>query len=157
MEKGIIYFNVSPFYVFVQINFSLFALWAMLPYLYFSVEKKKSILTTATENENTTNNTNTINNSLQENATSTAATDGSQSNINFIFHSHEFETQDIPSPTILPAEEQQQLTRNKYSFNIFDGTNSTGAFQDFIFDGDSDDEKEDNEQSKHWANIQDHI
>lgn len=44
-----------------------------------------------------------------------------------------------------------------YSFNIFDGTNATGAFADFIHDGDSDDERADNAQTTHWSSVQDQI
>lgn len=50
-------------------------------------------------------------------------------------------------------DESQQRTE----FNIFDGTNAGGDFADFIHDGDSDDEREDQLQSKHWASVQDHI
>ena len=72
----------------------------------------------------------------------------------FIFGSREIETQENPSsiPTMAAPSHQP-----KYSFNIFDGTNASGAFADFINDGDSDDEQYDNGITEHWAAIQDHI
>ena len=45
----------------------------------------------------------------------------------------------------------------RYSFNIFDGTNATGTFAEFVHDGDSDDEQTDNEMTDHWAAVQDYI
>mmetsp|Transcript_17138 Transcript_17138/g.35199 ORF Transcript_17138/g.35199 Transcript_17138/m.35199 type:complete len:403 (-) Transcript_17138:181-1389(-) len=59
---------------------------------------------------------------------------------------------DTPVPPT-PTEEFS----TKYSFNIFDGTNATGAFAEFIHDGDSDDERQDNEQTTHWSAVQDQI
>jgi len=43
---------------------------------------------------------------------------------------------------------------NSVSLNIFDGTNSGGAFRAFIFSGDSDDEESDMLESMHWAGCQ---
>ena len=42
-------------------------------------------------------------------------------------------------------------------FNIFDGTNATGEFADFVFDGDSDDENADFQETQRWEAAQDHI
>ena len=72
----------------------------------------------------------------------------------FIFRSQKIQTQENPSSTPTMAAPSQ---RPKYSFNIFDGTNASGAFADFINDGDSDDEQYDNGITEHWAAIQDHI
>ncbi|OEU08302.1 hypothetical protein FRACYDRAFT_250091 [Fragilariopsis cylindrus CCMP1102] len=52
---------------------------------------------------------------------------------------------------------RNEAEQPKYSFNIFDGTNASGVFADFIHDGDSDDEKVDNATTDHWAAVQDHI
>ena len=46
---------------------------------------------------------------------------------------------------------------NKWSFNIFDGTNASGAFADFVHDGDSEDERVDNQQTIQWNAVQDHV
>jgi len=43
---------------------------------------------------------------------------------------------------------------NSMSLNIFDGTNSGGAFRAFIFSGDSDDEESDMLESMHWVGCQ---
>eukprot|EP00536_Pseudo-nitzschia_multiseries_P018866 jgi/Psemu1/265082/estExt_Genewise1Plus.C_32760001 len=57
-------------------------------------------------------------------------------------------------------QQQQQKQKQKLqsiarvSFNIFDGTNSSDAFRDFIFDGDSDDEENDMHESKYWSGCQ---
>lgn len=44
-----------------------------------------------------------------------------------------------------------------YSFNIFDGTNASGAFAAFIHEGDSEDMAVDNAETKRWVDIQDHL
>jgi len=46
---------------------------------------------------------------------------------------------------------------NRYSFNIFDGTNATGGFAEFIYEADSDDEMNDERETQQWKDIQDHI
>lgn len=48
-------------------------------------------------------------------------------------------------------------TRQKNSFNIFDGTNATGEYADFIYEGDSEDLQNDRQESMRWATIQDHV
>ncbi|VEU44397.1 unnamed protein product [Pseudo-nitzschia multistriata] len=45
----------------------------------------------------------------------------------------------------------------KFSFNIFDGTNASSAYSDFIFDGDSEDEREDHRETQQWSSVQDQI
>lgn len=42
-------------------------------------------------------------------------------------------------------------------FTIFDGTNASGAFSQFIFAGDSDDEALDQNESTLWSHVQDHV
>lgn len=42
----------------------------------------------------------------------------------------------------------------RFSFNIFDGTKSSGYFSAFVFDGDSDDEAKDAAESKLWEDCQ---
>jgi hypothetical protein len=58
--------------------------------------------------------------------------------------------------TEIIATTEQQGSR-KWSFNIFDGTNATGGYADFVHDGDSDDERVDNEQTTKWSAVQDHV
>ena len=45
----------------------------------------------------------------------------------------------------------------KWSFNIFDGTNAEGDFADFVFDGDSEDERYDQGETDRWREIQGHV
>ena len=47
--------------------------------------------------------------------------------------------------------------RPRFSFNIFDGTNASGIFADFIHDGDSEDIRLDQASTDKWAACQDHI
>jgi flagellar basal body-associated protein FliL len=42
----------------------------------------------------------------------------------------------------------------RFSFNIFDGTASSGLYADFVFDGDSEDEEKDAAESKLWEACQ---
>jgi hypothetical protein len=44
-----------------------------------------------------------------------------------------------------------------WTFNIFDGTNADGAFAAFIYEGESDDERDDKRESVHWSELQNHI
>ena len=131
-------FNILlPFGITAHGLFSLFSFWAMMSYLYFSVGK----------NENPTDN-------LQENEINTDTVKDKQSN-ECIFNSQEIVIQDNPRATMATAPSAIQPSR--YSFNIFDGTDASGAFAAFIHDGDSDDERVDHEQTDHWAAVQDHI
>jgi len=45
-------------------------------------------------------------------------------------------------------------TSKRFSFNIFDGTASSGMFAGFVFEGDSDDEEKDAAESKQWEHCQ---
>jgi len=51
----------------------------------------------------------------------------------------------------------RRRSSKRFSFNIFDGTNGGGMFAAFVFDGDSEDEEADQEQSEMWANCQNMI
>jgi len=125
-----------PFMILAILFFSIFALFAMLSYLYFSVGKPKSTTDNPTQNDM---NTDTV--------------EGRQCN-DCIFNSQEIETRGIPSASMAAVRLAKQP---RYSFNIFDGTNASGAFAAFIHDGDSDDENVDNAVTDYWADVQDHI
>jgi len=62
---------------------------------------------------------------------------------------------DATTPEALPRRRSGKSLR--YSFNIFDGTNCSGKFARFIYEGDSDDEREDNLETEKWNAVQDHI
>lgn len=47
-----------------------------------------------------------------------------------------------------------RATQQRFSFNIFDGTASSGKYAAFIFDGDSEDEEKDGAESRLWAGCQ---
>jgi len=149
------YYIINNFWIFVNINFGVFPLWSMLSYLYFSMEKKTVSATVARNDNNSKNNVateNPLENDKHSNISELKASNG------FIFTSQEIESQDTPlkltsAMTATTTEAQEP----KYSFNIFDGSNAKGDFQDFIHEGDSDDERIDNEQTDRWADVQDHI
>jgi len=56
------------------------------------------------------------------------------------------------------APRQKSRRRSsRRSFNIFDGSNAQGMFAEFIFDGDSDNERNEQQENKKWAAVQDQI
>ena len=150
-----------------HLNFSLFALWAMLSYFFFSFTKKstnvpssKTTNTNAAGNGNTDTAANMTTTPVENNATNDVPTNTEQrKSSNFLFSSEEFIIEEPPpstTTTIVPHE-QQQRRLEIYSFNIFDGTNASSAFAEFVHDGDSDDENCDQEETERWAAVQDHI
>jgi hypothetical protein len=147
---------VYPYTVFGMLNYSLFGLWSLLSYFYFSVKNTNTKSTaiastggTATAAIGTTN------------EDVTAQTENNE----FIFGSQEIEIQGnnptstrpvVDTTTTIPPP-IAAVERN-YSFNIFDGTNASGKFAEFVHDGDSEDERNDNEQTVHWGgDVQNHI
>jgi len=123
-----------------------------MSYLYFSVEKK-TISTTVTRNGNNSNSNDATEIPLENEVnTNNEELETSQ---DFIFTSHEI-TENHNTPKVTTATETV-AQQPKYSFNIFDGTDASGAFAAFIYDGDSDDEKVDNAMTDHWAAVQGHI
>ena len=147
-------------FAFAQLNISLFALWAMLSYFYFSFKRKLTNVPSSTTNTNAT--TTSVENNTTNDVVPTTNTE-QRKNKDFLFRSEEFIIEEPPPTTTttdgiittaaIPHEQQQR----KYSFNIFDGTNASSAFADFVHDGDSDDENYDQEITDHWAAVQDHI
>ena len=149
-----------------HLNFSLFALWAMLSYFFFSFTKKstnvpssKTTNTNATGNGNTDTAANMTTTPVENNTTNDVPTNTEQrKSSNFLFSSEEFIIEEPPpSTTTTVPHEQQQRRLEIYSFNIFDGTNASSAFAEFVHDGDSDDENDDQEETERWAAVQDHI
>ena len=56
------------------------------------------------------------------------------------------------------AEEAGRSSSSRsWSFNIFDGTNATGNFADYVYEGDSEDEANDAIETDRWRDIQDHV
>jgi len=49
---------------------------------------------------------------------------------------------------------ESDTSTGRYSFNIFDGTNATGQFAEFVHDGDEDDEAVDAKETQHWNDMQ---
>ena len=148
--------SLYHFALFCNINFSLFGVWALCTYIYFSID---------IWNNNDNNDNRILIFTSSEIGTTTTRTTATTTRI----ESPQTEHDDRRSPSPPPSSQQQQqgeeeeATRmrrrstRKYSFNIFDGTNASGEFAAFIHGGDSDDDNVDNEQTNHWDTIQDHI
>ena len=75
------------------------------------------------------------------------------------FNTEEFSGTTTPPGETLPPRTARSSAAalRQSSFNIFDGTNATGGFSEFVHGGDSDDEEADNNETKHWNTIQDHV
>ena len=114
-------------------NYSLFGLWTMLLYRYFSIDK-----TTAARQST---------DDFNEPSTTNSNTEG------YIFGTTELSP---PEPTTRKFSLEMER-RAKYNFNIFDGTNAGGAYADFIFDGDEEDEMTDQQETQKWATVQQHL
>lgn len=58
--------------------------------------------------------------------------------------------------TLASARTSRRMSRTskRFSFNIFDGTASSGMFAAFVFEGDSDDEEKDAAESRQWEHCQ---
>jgi len=157
-----IYWVVVPFFIrifvhdiaytiFVLFNYSLFGFYSMIVYQYFTIERKKKTDTSTSLSDSNANNNNSIkNHELKPNNTNDNVSS------NFIFNSQEIKN-DVNNGPKLRSPAAPLSRSPRYTFNIFDGTNGNGEFSDFVYAGDSDDEKVDDEESKHWDCIQDHV
>ena len=58
------------------------------------------------------------------------------------------------STTRMSSSMRMSRASKRFSFNIFDGTASSGLYADFVFDGDSEDEEKDAAESKLWEACQ---
>jgi len=126
--------------------------------------------TTTTTNNNNNNNESKLNpyenamtqTDIEENKNS------SSENINYIFRTCKINDVPTQSPALAsalapasvpaPTPATSISSQPKYSFNIFDGTNASGGgFAEFIHAGDSEDEKVDDKETKHWEAVQDYV
>jgi len=139
--------SLVPYVLVAQINFSLFGFWSMLAYRHFAIGPK----------------TKKTNDSKTKQAAGPGKRKSSKTK-EFIFNSS-FSRVDRsssePSVTGTTSKTIQatnhEPAQRKYSFNIFDGTNASGYFADFVHDGDSEDEHADNQETKRWAAVQEHV
>jgi hypothetical protein len=163
------------FAIYADINLSLFGFWTMLSYIWFSVKKRS--LSSCCSQRRCTSTSGIAAPSAAKTAGSTAAAAAAATNnlnntrnIEYIFSSQgeievetdesdqddEDATERVDDPSPLPPT--QDKPKPKYSFNIFDGTqDASGAFAQFIHDGDSDDERYDNLETEKWNDVQDHV
>mmetsp|Transcript_20644 Transcript_20644/g.48714 ORF Transcript_20644/g.48714 Transcript_20644/m.48714 type:complete len:475 (-) Transcript_20644:446-1870(-) len=162
--------------VAAQIIYSLFSLFTMLVYRHFTIDpckkrcgepKAKSAKPIKTTRKGSiTDHASSVFDPNEKQESSTPRSDACDIfNIGEHSSCNAAETSSTESPTILtdkpeeddrpPAESPQSKPR--YSFNIFDGTNATGAYAEFIHAADSDDELRDQDETDRWASIQKHM
>eukprot|EP00751_Fragilariopsis_kerguelensis_P043990 CAMPEP_0170985586 /NCGR_PEP_ID=MMETSP0736-20130129/5569_1 /TAXON_ID=186038 /ORGANISM="Fragilariopsis kerguelensis, Strain L26-C5" /LENGTH=142 /DNA_ID=CAMNT_0011409547 /DNA_START=1089 /DNA_END=1517 /DNA_ORIENTATION=+ len=139
------------FLVFGLVFYGLFGLFAFLSYYYFSVS-------TATTKEQTKN---SLNNLKTSNTISDVSEIIEGDETSPVTTSPRTTTTTTTISTTITEEETggaiTKKTKPEYSFNIFDGTNASGEYKEFIHDGDSDDERVDLEQTNHWDACQDYL
>jgi hypothetical protein len=62
------------------------------------------------------------------------------------------------SPTTKTAKQAPpEPEKEEFTFNIFDGTNASGAYAEYIHGGDSEDKRMDDGETDHWNAVQNHI
>ena len=167
--------EINGLRVYAEINLSLFGLWVMFMYWYFSVDRSKLWWNRRKQNGNT-------NAAVGASETSSAVQHivngrgDDDLNKKHQQESHDDEKDDPclhvrmtpvstrmesskrqALPTPLKYEQQDQQQRRAYSFNIFDGTNAAGAFAEYIYEGNSEDELEGRAENAYWSDVQDQI
>lgn len=116
-----------------QTTFPLFTLWNLVTYFYFSFERCNRCCSSSSDFKNSSTN---------------------------IFQSQEITLQEDPLSSLATtrttiAKKKEKKSRSKMSFNIFDGTNASGAFAAFIFEADEEDIQADEQETKKWCKVQD--
>jgi len=165
--------KLFPYVLVSQINLSLFGLWSMLAYRYFSVDpysersgKPKEKGTDRRRTRNPTEDVSSMPDTNDKPETTTLQTDVTE----FIFNTGERSSSSLDAISVAtdktdkrksgeesPIPVEPPKAQHRYSFNIFDGTNASGAFAEFIHEGDSEDERLEKEETERWAQIQSHI
>ena len=119
-----------------NVNVNLLGVWMLLIYRHFSVRHST-----------------TPNDSL----TSTTVQLGASGNTETFDKMHNSFPEKVgPEQPQSPPAEPQSRSRT-IDFNIFDGSNATGQFADFVFEGDSDDAAVDAAETEMWADAQLHV
>jgi len=174
--------KLFPYVLVAQINLSLFGLWSMLAYRHFSIDpyakssgKPKTALMTATTDRVQTGITAEDGSSMLGAKDRPISTKRRIEASGYIFNTGERSSSSMAensmetdAPTTKtdkqeggeleePTLAEPPKAEHRYSFNIFDGTNAFGMFADFIHEGDSDDERMEQEETERWASIQNHI
>jgi hypothetical protein len=128
------------------INVNLMGVWILLIYRYFRVIiPRKSMRRTSSSGSSSAAGRN--NNPIRARRTILRSTATSGNESGRAGEEDDAEKEDVH--TIIGAEAA--------SFNIFDGTNATGAFSQYIFDADSEDEAEDQQETTQWDEVQEHV
>mmetsp|Transcript_26919 Transcript_26919/g.59116 ORF Transcript_26919/g.59116 Transcript_26919/m.59116 type:complete len:410 (+) Transcript_26919:172-1401(+) len=130
-------------------NFSLFGVWCICSYRYFLVDEH--LIQRNDDNLNT---------GRREGANDAAM----PTNIDV----HNANGDESSGVAHLPPEtrarasffwkrKSNQVPSARYSFNIFDGSNASGGFANFVFEGDQEDERADKKETDLWKGVQDHV
>mmetsp|Transcript_33042 Transcript_33042/g.36985 ORF Transcript_33042/g.36985 Transcript_33042/m.36985 type:complete len:360 (+) Transcript_33042:446-1525(+) len=139
------------FNMFAIFLYSVWSFFIFLVYIYFTVPTDGPIAETKASDSHIQNLSNRTNSR------------------NYIFSCNDVEQMNsADSPTMVDAAvsasattiqvaTQPEKSSEKYTFNIFDGTNANGAFSEFVHEGDSDDERLDNNETNQWSAVQDYI
>ena len=155
------------------ITLNLQGVWFLLVYRYFHIKKKhnnsggggNSNKNQKQEDPEHSNDDDAENNN---NSNSTVAIDESNITTNSSCCSNEQRSKKTNMGDEDHQQQQQKqgdepntpTTTTSFTFNIFDGTchvDPNSPFANYIFDGDSDDEYNDQLQSQQWDTIQDHV
>lgn len=150
--------SLVPYVMASQINYCMVGVWFMLVYWYFTIDHLDD---------------ETVEEPLEDDPTKTNRSKRKTRTTHFIFNtgssrilekslSKLFENSETSDSTTRKTSGQTTTPdpdppAKRYSFNIFDGTNASGAYADFIHDGDSEDERMDQEETDRWNACQEHI
>jgi len=166
--------KLFPYVLVAQINLSLFGLWSMLAYRHFSIDpyaRSSGKLKAIKSDHLRTRNTGEDESSIPSAKDKAESTNGRCDAAEYIFNTGERSSSSLAensmesdAPTAKTdkrksggEEDPEPKGQRRYSFNIFDGTNASGAFAVFVHEGDSEDERMEKEETERWASIQNHI
>lgn len=161
--------------IFSNIMFTLFGLWSAVMYWYFSTDDPALLF----DNDGEADADADAGNESGDIYTSSAlGPDAAKENTGFMAEDSENEkktgvvssdtTTGVTAPRRPSVDQNSGSNRNltrrssgaqkrKYSFNIFDGTNATSMYAEFIYGCDSEDEMNEQQETEKWSTIQDHM
>jgi len=146
--------SLFPYSVAASINFAFFGVWTMLTYRHFSIAPKVKKIHNSEDNNEASTMTNKPNSiTRRSDATEFIFDTGNGASSRVLGNSISSKTQKMAGE----LEKEEPRPKRQYSFNIFDGTNASGAFGAFVHDGDSDDERCDEAETEKWGAVQNHI
>jgi len=146
------FLDLFPWVVAAKLNFGLFGLWNMLWYMHFTIDpfkskrKKDSKVVKIADKPHEGEfifKTGASSSKLEDSNSTDSPTNKTAG------QAHQRESEG--------TAESAEAPEQRFEFNIFDGTNASGMYADFIHEGDSEDERMDCEETERWNCIQNHI